>query len=314
MATTNSIEDYTHLLNFDYWDFIRQVNSYFPENFSALIIEEQRAVYNTMLRHLLVELPENLHVQDQVLETAAGLIPTRSYQIAGQAARAQIIYFHGGGFVLGGLDSHHGICADLCAGTGLSLTAVDYRLAPEHLFPAALDDALAAYQALATQTALPLILMGDSAGACLAAHVAHAMRGKAQAPLVQVLIYPVLGSDFSLDSYERYALAPLLTSEDMHYYWRIWLGMEDIPLQVQGIPLADTNFSDLPKTIIFSAECDPLVDEARLYCEKIKAAGGQAVWQHERGLAHGYLHARHQVASAQASFARIQEAIKRLVA
>lgn len=314
MSSRISAESYTHLLSSGYWGFINRVNALFPENFSQFAIEEQRTAYHALLSNLATANPEGLSIQDQPLITSKHLIPMRSYQLSGQVAAAHIVYFHGGGFILGGLNSHHGICADLCAGTGLQLTAVDYRLAPEHLFPAALEDAVLAYQALAQQTHLPLIVMGDSAGACLAAHVAHAMRRTVKAPIAQVLIYPVLGSDLSLDSYERYAIAPMLTTASMETYWQCWLGTPTIPKQLVGVPLAAQDFKDLPTTLIFSAEFDPLVDEAKLYAEKINAAGGQAIWQLEQGLTHGYLHARHHLASAQASFARIQAALKALVA
>lgn len=314
MSTRISAEDYTHLLSLEYWEFIKQVNRWLPDDFSAQTVDEQRLAYHAMLSSLASTYPIQLMSEDYNLSTRMGLIPVRSYQMPHEPIAAQLIYFHGGGFVLGGLESHHGICADLCAGTGLQITAVAYRLAPEHLFPAALEDAVAAYQALAEQSHLPLIVMGDSAGGCLAAHVAHRMRGQARAPLAQVLVYPVLGSDLSLDSYERYALAPLLSTASMESYWQSWLGSKLIPKQLAGIPLAEQNFSHLPKTIIFSAEFDPLVDEASLYCEKIQAAGGQATWYLEQGLTHGYLHARHQLASAKLSFARIQAVLKDLVA
>lgn len=313
MSTRISAEDYTHLLSADYWAFIQRINALVPDQFMNLAPREQRAAYTKMLYSLENKLPTHLRIQDHELPIANRTIPIRSYQVTEQMAAGHIIYFHGGGFVLGGLDSHHGICADLCASTGLALTAVDYRLAPEHLFPAGLEDAVLAYQALTAQTDLPLIVMGDSAGACLAAHIAHQLRGQAHAPIAQVLIYPVLGSDFSLESYERYALAPMLTTEEMQYYWRLCLGKAAIPKQLKGLPLADEDFRDLPPTVVFSAEFDPLVDEAALYCAHIKAAGGQAQWQLEKGLTHGYLHARQMQTAASASFRRIQQALKSLV-
>lgn len=314
MATTHSVEDYTHLLNSAYWAFIHRVNAYFPATDSALSVAQQRTAYHARLASFATQLPEQVTIQDSQLTTAQGLIPLRSYQLNNQTPKAHILYFHGGGFVLGGLDSHQGICAELCAATGFRLTAVDYRLAPEHLFPAALEDAVQAYQAIAAQENLPLILMGDSAGGCLAAHVAHQSRSSANKPLAQVLIYPVLGSDLSLISYQRYAFAPLLTTEDMQHYWRLWLGTETIPKQLAGMPLAEQSFRDLPKTIIFSAEFDPLVGDAELYCAQVQVAGGETHWHEEKGLTHSYLHARHHVASAQASFARIQAALSALVA
>ncbi|WP_298607439.1 alpha/beta hydrolase [uncultured Thiothrix sp.] len=316
MSSRIQTDAYTHLLSADLWAFIHQSNTYFPDDVEQNSIEQQRLAYNAMLASLVTADPVDMGiaVQDKQLPTAQAYLPIRCYQRLGIAPAAHLVYFHGGGFVLGGLDSHHGICADLCAGTGLKITSVDYRLAPEHLFPAALEDAVLAYQALAEQETLPIILMGDSAGGCLAAHVAHASRKFAKTPLAQVLIYPVLGSDFSLDSYERYALAPMLTTESMMSYWRLWLGKEDIPAQLAGIPLADADFSGLPNAVIFSAEFDPLVGEASLYCDKIHAAGGQATGYHEQGLTHGYLHARHSVESARASFRRIQQVLKDLVA
>lgn len=314
MSTRISAESYTHLLSPAYREFIQTVNSLMPEDFGSLSIAVQRTAYNHMLQQLGNQLPTHLLVEDQQLKTPKHPIPIRSYQVPQPSAAVQIIYFHGGGFVLGDLNSHHGICADLCAGTGLSIMAVDYRLAPEQLFPAALEDAVLAYQTLAAQTNSALIVMGDSAGGCLAAHVAHQLRGQAKAPSAQLLIYPVLGSDFSLNSYERYALAPLLTTEDMQFYWQAWLGKQTVPNCLKGIPLATDDFSDLPNTVIFSAEYDPLVGEAELYCQRIKAAGGQATWYHEPGLTHGYLHARQRLDSARSSFMRIQQVLKDLSA
>lgn len=314
MSTRIPAETYTQLLSSEYWDFINRVEAAFPIDVSSLAITKQRDAYNAMLAALVTSYPLNLSIQDSELQTARHSLPIRTYQVNDITPAAHVLYFHGGGFVLGGLDSHHGICADLCAGTGVKLTSVDYRLAPEYLYPAALDDAILAYEAIAAQETLPVIVMGDSAGGCLAAHVAHVSRNSAKKPMAQVLIYPVLGSDFSLETYERYALAPMLTTASMYDYLRMWLGTREIPKQLAGMPLADKSFHDLPKTIIFSAEFDPIVGDSEWYCAQIQTAGGEAHWHEEKGLTHSYLHGRHHVASAQASFARIQAALKVLVA
>lgn len=314
MSTRISTESYTHLLSPEYWEFIHQVEASFPIDFSSLPIEKQREAYNAMLAGLASGDPQNITVRDSELKTAKHNLPIRTYQANDINPAAHIVYFHGGGFVLGDLDSHGGICADLCAGTGFKFTSVDYRLAPEHLYPAALEDALLAYEAIAAAETLPLMVMGDSAGGCLAAYVAHHTRNSANKPMAQVLIYPALGSDYSLISYERYADAPLLTTASMYDYLRLWLGTQEIPKQLAELPLADKDFRGLPKTIIFSAEFDPIIGDAELYCAQVRTAGGEAHWQEEKGLTHGYLHGRHQLASAQASFARIQAALQGLVA
>lgn len=314
MATTNPIESYTQLLSSDYWAYIKQVSDYYPADFFSRSITEQRSIYNQQVASVVQPLPSDVQFEDLQLKTDKGSVPARFYQTKDQAAFAHILYFHGGGFVFGDLNSHHGICAELCASTGFRVTSVDYRLAPEHLYPAALQDAELAYQALSARERLPIIIMGDSAGACLAAHAAHQSRSTSTKPLAQVLIYPVLGSDLSLISYQRYAKAPLLTTDEMQHFWTTWLGTEQVPKKLEGIPLADPNFRGVPKTIVFSAEYDPLVGDAELYCAQVRVAGGEAHLHHEDGLTHGYLHARHQVASAQASFARIQAALKALVA
>ena len=314
MSTIFLQEKNTLLLEPDLQAFIQQMEAHYPLGAETQAIEAQRALYNQMLASFAVPISQDISIQDGQFISKPHTINTRIYQHKKISARAQIIYFHGGGFVLGGLDSHHGICADLCAGTGLSIAAVDYRLAPENVYPAALEDAVLAYKSLAAQTDLPLIVMGDSAGACLAAHVAQQMKHAPKPPLAQVLIYPVLGTDFSLDSYQRYTQTPTLTTASMLTYWQLWLGQTELPQALAGIPLSEQDFTSIAPALVFSAEYDPLVDEAQLYCEKIQEAGGQATWILEAGLVHGYLHARHQVKAAQASFARIQQALSDLVA
>ncbi|TGS90101.1 steryl acetyl hydrolase, partial [bacterium M00.F.Ca.ET.177.01.1.1] len=131
------------------------------------------------------------------------------------AAAAVVIYYHGGGFVLGNLDSHDDICAEICTGTGFEVVAADYRLAPEHLHPASFDDALAVFEWVAATSAVPIVLCGESAGGNLAAAVAQATRLHARHAVGQMLIYPGLGGDETGRSYVELAEAPLLTVSDI---------------------------------------------------------------------------------------------------
>ncbi|MEM7256911.1 MAG: alpha/beta hydrolase fold domain-containing protein, partial [Pseudomonadota bacterium] len=197
--------------------------------------------------------------------------------------------------------------------TGMPVTAVDYRLSPEYSHPAAFNDALTVVRTLAEQYSL--VLCGDSAGGNLAACVCHALRDNsaiANRLLGQLLIYPGLGGDMSAGSYITHAKAPMLTTQDVRFYSLIRHGGVRVETDPTAAPLHDTDFSRLPATVVISAECDPLSDDGRHYCEYLTAAGGRAVWFNETGLVHGYLRARHSVARAGASFSRITECLKML--
>ena len=282
--------DYQNLIDSQTQAFILATEACYPADTASLDIAGQRRVYDTMCQAFRRPYPAGIRAQD---ETIAG-VPCRRY--AGKAPR--VVYFHGGGFVVGGLHSHDDVCAEIAAATGLEVVSVDYRLSPEHDHPAAFEDACAV--ALALQG--PLLLVGDSAGANLAAAASHALRGKA-AILGQVLIYPGLGGDRSRGSYQTHAFAPMLTLADVEFYASI-RGPEtrgDASLA----PLQDRDFSGLPPTYAVAAECDPLADDALTYGAAIVAAGGQAYAQTEAGLVHGYLRARHMSDRAAASFARI---------
>jgi len=190
------------------------------------------------------------------------------------------------------------------------LTSVDYRLAPENIFPAAHEDAIAAFNYLAQSTLLPVILVGDSAGGNLAASVAFATKENAVKPIGQVLIYPGLTHDLSSQSYIDNEKAPHLTTADIKFYRELLTGGIDRSQDPRCAPLADIDFSQLPVTHAFGAECDPLLDDSRDYCERINAAGGRAYFYEEVGLVHGYLRARHSVTRAAESFEWIVQACK----
>jgi len=242
----------------------------------------------------------------------AGLLLTGVVSAHAPQPAATVLYIHGGGFILGGLDSHDDVCADFCARTGFEVVSVDYRLAPEHLHPAAFDDALHAFEWAAKTYDRPVLLCGDSAGGNLCAAVAHATRGHAKRPIGQVLIYPGLGGDRSRGSYVTHAQAPMLTMRDLEFYKHIRTGGHDRSGDATLAPLADTDFARLPPTVLITAQCDPLSSDGETYRDRIIAAGGRATWVEEPGLVHGYLRARHTVGRARESFTRIVDAVASL--
>ncbi len=222
-----------------------------------------------------------------------------------------VVYYHGGGFVVGGLHSHDDVCAEICQRTGYRVISVDYRLCPEHIHPAAFDDALEAFRHIRDTYDGAIVLAGDSAGGNLAAAVAHATRGEKTA-VGQVLVYPGLGGNRNAGSYVEHAEAPMLRSVDVDFYAHIRSGGKDCSKDPTYAPLCDTDFSSLPPTAIFSAQCDPISDDGRDYRDAILGAGGKAAWFNDEGLVHGHLRARHSVKRAKESFDRIVAAIDAL--
>ena len=289
---------YQGLIDAPTWAFIAATAAEYPDDAATLDIAGQRRAYDAMCARFRQPRPAGVMVMDQ---PRAG-VPARHYQVGPSAVT--VVYFHGGGFVVGDLDSHDDICAEACTATGLRVISVDYRLAPEHPHPAAYDDALAATRAVASAFG-PVLLAGDSAGGALAASVAHALRGGPVPVVGQLLIYPGLGGPMDRGSYVTHAEAPMLTLADVHFYHRLRHGGAEPPQDPSAGALFDTDFARLPPTAIFSAACDPLADDGRTYRDRIRAAGGRAEWTCETGLVHGYLRARHSVPRATSSFARI---------
>lgn len=303
---------YSRLIDRETWAFIERTNGFYPPDAADLAIEEQREVYNRMAQAFHAGYPAGIASADTYIEAGEHRIAIRVYVRKGSEPGAVCLYFHGGGFVVGGLESHDDVCAELCEATGFRIISVAYRLAPEHPHPAAFDDCLAVFGHIAGASDLPIVLCGDSAGGNLAAAVAHHARGHGRAPVGQVLIYPALGGDMEQGSYITHAQAPMLTNHDVRFYAEIRSGGRDWSHDPRFAPLCDADFSKLPATIVIAAECDPLSDDGRHYCERIASAGGRALWRNEHGLVHGFLRARHSAGRAGASFRRICKAVQAL--
>ncbi len=301
--------DYAHRIDEETWAFIRRTAESYPPEAAAFTADEQRAVYDRMCREFFQGYPEGVTARD---ETVNG-VPVRIYDAGEGAPEAGVVYYHGGGFVVGGLESHDDVCAEICARTGFRVVSADYRLSPEHRHPAAFDDAMSVAKWAETSMGAPYVLAGDSAGGNLAAAVSHAGRGMLEHVLGQVLIYPGLGGNIDEGSYLIHAEAPMLTRADILAYQGLRSGGEPIDFGDPTLaPLRDDDFSALPPTVVFSAECDPLADDGWQYRDRIREAGGKAEWFEEKGLVHGYLRARSTVTRARDSFDRIVEAIAAL--
>lgn len=282
-------------------DFIAATEAAYPAEANGAGPDDNRRHYDAMCAVFRGPRPDGLQVADHNI----GGVRCRVY---GAETPVFVLYLHGGGFVVGGLDSHDDVCADIADATGLQVIAVDYRLAPEHRWPAQLDDARAVWRALSR----PGIVVGDSAGGALTAALCLSERGR-HAPLGQVLIYPGLGGDGHAPSYTENAEAPLLRSVDIVTYHRLLHGERPVtdPL---ARPLQVADLSCLPPAFIVTADVDPLRDDGRDYAARLRKAGNTVHLRNEAELPHGYLRARRSSDRARRSFQAVIAKIATLAA
>jgi len=293
--------DYSALLGDDMRAYIAKGATFYPPNAVDLTVDQQRAVYDAMCAAFHAGRPEGVQTWD---EDHGGVL-CRRYETG--AHTVTLIYYHGGGFVVGGLHSHDDVCAEICARAGMRVISVDYALAPEAVFPACYNDAQAAFDAIAAQYTGPLLMAGDSAGGNLAAAVTHHARARVAGV---VLIYPGLGGDQTCGSYITHANAPELTVRDMAFYKKLRTGGAEVPIgDARYAPLQDTDFTGLPPTVIVTAQCDPLSSDGESYRDAILAAGGQAEWIEVAGMVHGGLRARHMTAQGAVFFDHVIAAV-----
>lgn len=288
--------------------FIDKVNGFYPSDAVNFSVTDQRYWYDRMAEHFRQPRPASVGVENFGLDGPVGMVPARRYWPSDPGG-ARVVYFHGGGFVVGGLESHDDVCAEIAHRAGVEVVSVDYRLCPEHVHPAAYEDALAAVDALSDR---PLIVAGDSAGGNIAAAVAIARPNRICG---QVLVYPGLGGErLGLASYTEQAEAPLLSTEDVRYYGRIRSGGLLPDNDPSFAPLQHTDYRNLPPCFVSVAEFDPLRDDGVEFIERLAAAGVAAELAVEDQLVHGHLRARSMSSRAAAAFTRICDAIGRMAA
>ncbi|CAH0351295.1 MAG: alpha/beta hydrolase [Sphingobium sp.] len=226
-------------------------------------------------------------VEDIAIPAAHGAIAARRYIARPGAVGGRILYFHGGGWVFGTLDGFDAVCRDLAQATGAEIISVDYRLAPEHRFPAAIDDGWTAL--LAYSDARPLAVMGDSAGGNIAAALALRARDMGGPSIdLQILLYPVLSPDFERESVTRYGGGDhFISRADLAWFWDHYVP-GDQRTTPYAAPLAAEGFQSLPPAIMVLAGCDPLHDEGEAYARALDEAGVTVTLRDHADMAHGF--------------------------
>jgi len=242
--------------------------------------------------------PENISITNAFVAAEGRDIPVRVYRKRDQSAASQplIVYYHGGGFVIGSLDTHQATCLRLCSDTGWPVVSVGYRLAPEHPFPAAPEDCYAALCWAAEKAAElgadtgRIALVGESAGGNLAAATALMTRDRNGPEIAfQMLFYPVTDCDFSTPSYIDFATAPLLPARMMRAYWQHYLGGDETTENGFAAPLRALSLANLPRAAIATAEVDVLRSEAEAYGSRLKSYDVPITEYRAKGLIHGFM-------------------------
>ncbi|PYR36193.1 MAG: lipase [Acidobacteria bacterium] len=234
-------------------------------------------------------------VSNLLVPGPGGEIPIRVYLPRNSGPVPVLVYFHGGGWVAGNVDAYDATCRALTNAAACAVVSVEYRLAPEHKFPAAPDDCYAAVKWVAANAAQfggdasRLAVGGDSAGGNLTTVVAHMARDRGGPPLqFQLLIYPVTDHNFGTGSYQQNADGYLLTRDAMKWFWNHYLREEADASSPLASPLRSTKLAGLPPAFVITAEFDPLRDEGEAYGERLVEAGVPTVVKRYDGMIHGF--------------------------
>ena len=258
-----------------------------------LPVEQARVFFDQMqLPRPEVKIAE---VEDRRIPGAAGEIAVRVYRPEGEGRLPALVYFHGGGWVIGSLETHDGACRELANRIGCVVVSVDYRLAPESRYPAAAEDCYAATKWVAEHAhalgvdAARIGIGGDSAGGNLTAAVALMARDRGGPALRhQLLIYPVTDADFTRPSYRENAEGYLLTTKAMEWFWGHYVPDPARREEPYAAPLRAKDLSGLPPAFVLTAEYDPLRDEGEAFAARLQQAGVPTRLQRYAGAIHGF--------------------------
>jgi acetyl esterase len=257
---------------------------------------------------------EPASVRDDAAQGPGGSIPIRVYTPKGEAPFPGLVWFHGGGWVLGDLDTHDALCRHLAIACRAVIASVDYRLAPEHRFPAAVEDADAATRWVSANAAAlfvdpkRLAVGGDSAGGNLATVVCLRARERGGPSIRwQLLVYPITDCDLDTASYRENATGYSLTRAGMEWFWSHYIPDPAARGHPHASPLRAPDLTGLPGAYVVTAEYDPLRDEGEAYARRLTDTGVAARLQRFPGMIHGFVRRTDELDTAGVAIARIAE-------
>lgn len=289
--------------------------------FHELTTEEAREAYARSRNALQPEPTDIAETRNLTCPGRGGDIPLRLYRgsiLQADNPQAVVVYFHGGGWVLGDLDSHDGVCREIANRADVTVISVDYRLGPEHLFPAAVEDAIAATDWIAANAATlgidpsRIAVGGDSAGGNLAAVVAlHARDNGGPSIKLQILAYPVTDMSLTQASHARCADIPPIPPDTMRWFFDRYCRDEADKTDWRAAPLLAKSHANLPPALVIVGGYDPLSDEGVAYAEKMTAAGSAAEVFRMPGQIHGFLTMNKVITEASQAHNAMEAALKK---
>ena len=258
---------------------------------------EARETWHTMVNLFAGASDPVASIDDQIIPGPHGDIELRSYTPEGDGPFGALVYFHGGGWVIGTADTYQVAARKLANATGCKVFVPTYRMAPEYKYPIAVEDCYAAFAWIAANASEldvdpgRIAIGGDSAGGNLTAAVSLMARDKGgPAAAFQLLIYPVTDFDLDTSSYLEYADDHYLTRDAMAWFWDLYLPSPEAGKEVYASPLQAAELSGLPPALVITAECDVLCDEGEAYAAKLEAAGVPVTLSRAEGMIHGFMH------------------------
>jgi len=248
------------------------------------------------LLHMLCNQVDIARAEERTIPGPTGDIPVRIYSQAAEAVLPAVVYFHGGGWTIGDVACYDQVCRKLALATGLTVISVDYRLAPEHTFPAAVEDCYAVAKWIAEHAdelgvdGSRLAVAGDSAGGNLAAVTSIVARDRGGPTIAfQLLFYPVIDGTMSFPSFKENGEGYLLSADDMAWFYEQYVP-DDVDRKNPLLsPLYAPDLSNLPPALVITAEYDPLRDEGEAYADALQQAGVEARASRYDGMIHGFL-------------------------
>jgi acetyl esterase len=275
--------------------YVRAIRANPAPHPSTVSIEERRATYRQLAEANRGE-PEPVEsVVDGEVALEGRTLSTRLYIPFKDENKALVVYFHGGAFVAGDLETHDGLCRRLSADTRMRFLAVDYRLAPENKFPAGIDDAVDVIRYVRTHlsdyaaSGAQLIVMGDSSGGSLVSVAAALTRNEGLGIAAQVIIYPTLGPELLTDSAHTYGVGYMHDLDHLRYDYSQYLGEWGDHTDPRVTPLLFDDLTGAPPAIVVVAECDPLRDEGVAYAGLLEHFGVPVELLEAEGMLHGFL-------------------------
>jgi len=262
---------------------------------SLLSADERRAAYRDLALANRGDPQSVASVRDVELVLEGRTLGARLYVPLADERKAVVVYFHGGGFVVGDLDTHDALCRRLSSDTRMRFLSVDYRLAPEHPFPAGINDAVDTIRYVFAHleefddAGAELIVMGDSAGATLLTVACALTRRENLGIAAQVVIYPTLGPELFTDSVHKYGVGYTLDIDHLRYDYGLYLNGWNDHSDPRVTPIMFEDLTGAPPAIVVVAECDPLRDEAVAYAGLLEHFGVRVELLEAKGMIHGFL-------------------------